>query len=209
MRIAAIVVCSAALLGACGNGGSSPDIDGGNADDGDPNVDARAEFECWPSVDPVPRGTVELGKGGVAFSAMPETLNLEYGFQGGFMVKVWTRMTGIDPGESDTGVDNRNPGTRVRAQFVDSTAALQLPGDCADRGFYVANANGGYDYYHELAVVFNTCWGNDSLVGKQLKITAELMDAAGSYATDTKIITVADILDDTYRNIPTAPGCGM
>ncbi|HEY4181329.1 MAG TPA: hypothetical protein VGM90_31000 [Kofleriaceae bacterium] len=209
MRSIAAAVLFAAFFSACGtSNGSSPDIDGGSgsSDDG---VDARPEFMCWPSVDPIPRGTVELGKGGTAFSEMPEVLNLQYGFQGGFMVKVWTRMTGIDAGEAGTTVDSRNPATRVRGKFVDSDAALQLPGDCGDRGSYVANATGGYDYYNEIAVVFNTCWGNDSLVGKQLKITAELMDASGSYATDSKTITVADILDPTFQNIPTTPGCGQ
>ena len=211
MRSLAAVPVFAALLGACGDGRSSPAVDGGSGDDG--GVDARPEFMCWPSIAPIPRGTVELGKGGRAFSAIPDTLNIQYGPQNGFMVKVWTRMTGIDPGEAGTTVDYRNPATRVRATFVDSAAELQRTGGsiCGDRGSYVESSAGQYDYYQELAVVFDTCWGNSRLVGQNVKITAELMDATGSYATGSAIITLAEILDDepSHHNVPTAPDCGM
>ncbi|HEY4181330.1 MAG TPA: hypothetical protein VGM90_31005 [Kofleriaceae bacterium] len=201
MRSLAVAAVWAELLAACGDGGSSPDIDGG--------VDARPEFQCWPSIAPIPRGTLELGKGGTAFAEMPDTLNLEYGVTGGFRLNVRTRMSGFDPGVPGTTVDVRNPATRVRARFVDFDAPLQLPGDCGDRGSYAPSAVGSYDYVSELVVFFNTCWGTDVLVGKQIELTAELKNATGSYATDHKFVTVADSLDPYGHNVPTTPGCGM
>ena len=199
-------VIACLLLSACGDPEANPaDRDGGSTDAADAYT--GPVFMCWPDIAPVPQGTVTLGAGGgQGFAPMPETLPLEYGIQGGFMVKVWPRMTGFIVGRSPINAPE-NPFTRIRATLLGTDAALQLPGNCASREWYEPNAVGGYDLHEEFAVVFNTCWQSDRLIGAQIQLDVELMDATGAFATERRIITATEPVGDHPVGI-TQPSCG-
>ena len=180
-------------LAACGGGGSSTDVDA-----------ALPKFDCWPTIDPIPRGTAELGFGADAFQPMPASLQLMWGAQDGFMVMVRIRSSGFLAGGQP--INNpANPFTRIRASFADTGQSLRLPGNCGSREWYVPSAAGDHEVFREVPVIFDTCWRVDRLMGASIKLELELMDATGSYATDVKVITATEPppgypVDETHEN---------
>jgi hypothetical protein len=191
-------------LAACGgSGGSNPEVDAAGDD-----VDALPKFDCWPTIEPIPRGRAELGSGVDAFQPMPETLPLGYGPQGGFMVMVRTRTSGFLAGGPPL-TNPANPFTKPRAFFADTGQSLMIPGgNCASREWYVESTNGDLEVFREIPVIFDTCWRIDRLLGARIRIDLELMDATGSYATDVKTITATDPPPGTPVD-ETPADCGM
>lgn len=184
---------------------------GGTSDSpmGDATVDADIPtFHCWPSLQPIPRGTAVLGHGFDAFRPMGDTLPLEYGSQDGFMVKVRTRMSGFLTGGPPI-TNPANPFTRVRAYFADTGQSLQLPSECGMRDWYVQGPSGEYELFRELAVVFDVCWRMDRLNGARIRIDLDLMDATGTFASDSKVITATEPVAPGYPIDTTPPTCGM
>jgi hypothetical protein len=173
-----------------------------------PEVDSLPAFHCWPTIEPIPRGTAELGSGADGFEPMPATLPLGYGPQGGFMVMVRTRTSGFVPGGPPLN-NPANPFTRPRAFFADTGQSLMIAGgDCASREWYVESASGHLEVFREVPVIFDTCWRIDRLLGTRIRIDLELMDATGSYATDVKTITATDPPPGTPVD-DTLPSCGI
>lgn len=203
MRSIAALAASVGLLGACGDDGGSQST----PFDAAPDVDALPAFSCWPDIEPIPRGSVTLGAGGVAFAEMSDTLPIEWGVQDGYMVKVWVRMTGFLPGQAPV-TSPENPFTRIRASFAETGVSLMFPGECASRVWYEPNDAGSYDLYSEAAVMFDTCWRTDRLIGAQIEIDAEVMDATGSYGRDTRIITATAPVGEYPPDPPTPDYCG-
>ncbi|CAN5756329.1 hypothetical protein BH11MYX2_BH11MYX2_03110 [soil metagenome] len=204
-RPAAIAMCIGVCLavGACGDS-KSPDTG-----DDDANIDAGPDAAngCWPTIAPIPRGSVELGAGDDEFAPMPETLPIFYGAQSGCGIMVRVRMNGFPVGEPGFPPPPANSFTRVRASFVDRSEPLTIQIDCALRSPYEPNSVGSYDFPGSLTIAFNTCWGTDVLVGAKIKVEVEIMDSTGSYAIDSHVITAAEPLDPSVRNIPSY--CGM
>lgn len=212
MRSFAGLVACGALLGACGDdgAGSGPnDAMGDGAEDAEADAYTGPVYRCWPPLPTIPNGTLTLGAGGVAFSPMGESLPLEYGVQGGFMVKIWPRidLPGFVPGKLPYS-SPENPFSRVRAKVIGSEAKLQGPGDCGFRQPYVPNDLGGYDLMTEWAVVFDTCWQSDLLIGAQIELEVEVMDVTGNYVTATRTITATEPVTE-YPVGVTDPSCGQ
>jgi hypothetical protein len=201
--LAAAVVC-AALLGACGDSGSSAG-DGGIHDVAH-DADADDGNGCWPTVAQIPHGTIEIGGGDTAFEPMPDSIPLFFGVQSGFGIMVRTRMSGFNPGGEGFPPPPENAWTRLHASFVDRTDELTDPIPCGYRRQYVPNSVGSYDIPATIAIGFKTCWGTDVLVGAKIKIDAEIMDSDGNYATSSHVITMTEA-DPDHRNVPTY--CGM
>ncbi len=193
MRI--IVIASAAAvvaLAGCGDSPASP---------------PDAPGPCWPDMVGPAKGSATLGTGRAAFEPMPETLPLEYGAQAGFDLVANVRMTGLDPGDPSGGVlEPTNPRTRIRAFFADTNTPLNYYATCPFRSAYVAADAGGYQLAAGVAVVFETCWRSDHLVGKRIRLDLELEDDTGGYTADSKTVTATAPTAD-YPVEQDTPGC--
>jgi hypothetical protein len=198
MRVAALV----ALTATAGCGG------------GDDGADAaictlRADpAQCWPDPAHKPQGSVTLGTGRAAFEAMPETLTLEYGPQGGYDLVANVRMSGFDPGNLDMLLDPGNPRTRIRAFFADSNIPLNFSAVCPFRQAYKPSDSADHDYEFPegVPVIFETCWRSNHLIGAKVRIELELMDDCGGYVSDVKTVTLV-APTGPYPIEHDAPGC--
>lgn len=153
------------------------------------------------------KGSATLGTGRDAFEAMPDTLPLEYGAQAGFDLVANVHMTGLDPGKPGAGVlDPGNPRTRLRAFFADTGVPLNYYASCPFRSTYKASPGGGYEMESGVAVVFETCWRSDKLIGAKIRIDLELEDDTDGYAHDSKIVTATAPTTD-YPTEQGTPGC--
>ena len=198
MRIAARVALIA--IAGCGGGAASPDA---------AICTLRADpLQCWPDPAHKPQGSVTLGTGRAAFEAMPDTLTLEYGPQGGFDLVANVRMSGFDPGNLDVLLDPGNPRTRIRAYFADSNIPLNFFAVCPFRQAYRPSQSGDYDYEFPegVPVIFETCWRANHLIGARVRIELELMDDCGGYVSDVKTVTLV-APTEPYPIEDDAPGC--
>jgi hypothetical protein len=201
MRVGARVLVAMASVTGCGGGGGSPDAAAICTLRADP-------LQCWPDPAHKPQGSVRLGTGHTAFEAMPDTLNLEYGPQGGYDLVANVRMSGFDPGNLEMILDPGNPRTRIRAFFADSNIPLNFSAVCPFRQAYKPLDSGDYDYeFREgVPVVFETCWRSNHLIGARVRVELELMDDCGGYASDVKTVTLAPPTGP-YPVEDDAPGC--
>jgi hypothetical protein len=191
------VVALAAIAGCGGNGGDAA------------VCTLRADpLQCWPDPAHKAQGSVTLGTGRAAFEAMPDTLTLEYGPQGGYDVVANVRMSGFDPGNLDMLLDPGNPRTRIRAFFADSNIPLNFGAVCPFRQAYKPSSGGDFDYEFPegVPVIFETCWRSNHLIGARIRLELELMDDCGGYATDVKTVTLA-APTGPYPMEDNAPGC--
>jgi hypothetical protein len=199
MRLVALAGMTA--LAGCGGGATSPDASA--------LCTARADpLQCWPDPAHKPQGAVTLGTGRAAFEAMPDTLTLEYGPQGGFDLVANVRMSGFDPGNLDVLLDPGNPRTRIRAYFADSNIPLNFFAVCPFRQAYRPSQSGDYDYEFPegVPVIFETCWRSNHLIGARVRIELELMDDCGGYVSDVKTVTLV-APTEPYPIEDNAPGC--
>jgi len=200
MRLVALAAMTA--IAACG-GGDAPSPDAAAI------CTTRADpLQCWPDPAHKPQGSVTLGTGRPAFEPMPETLTLEYGPQGGFDVVANVRMSGFDAGNLDMLLDPGNPRTRIRAFFADSNLPLNFSAGCPFRQAYRPSNSSEYDYElpEGVAVVFETCWRSNHLLGARIRIELELMDDCGGYVADVKTVTLAPPTGP-FPIDQDAPGC--
>lgn len=191
MRIAIVTAVTA-----LGCGGQGQEIDAGNPG------------PCWPDTLGAPKGTALLGTGRDAFAAMPAELPLEYGEQAGFDLVANVRMTGFAPGNPTNLLDPGNPRTRIRAFFADTNVPLNFDAKCPFRNGYLPSGVADYDYQlsRGVPVIFETCWRSDRLIGARIRIELELIDNAGNYTTDQKVVTAAAPLS-SYPIEQGTPGC--
>ena len=168
-------------------------------------IDA-APKPCWTDEPRDVRGTAVLGTGRGGFEAMPATLPLEYGTQDGFNLVAQVRMTGFEPGNPTNILDPANPRTRIRAYFDDTNVPLNFYAKCPFRSGYVPSPGGGYELVEGVAVIFETCWRADNLIGRPIRIELELLDDAGAYATDVKT-AIAGAPPTDYPMDQGSPGC--
>jgi hypothetical protein len=171
-------------------------------------ADASDPGPCWPDTLGTPHGAAVLGTGRDAFAAMPAVLPLEYGGQGGFDLVANVRMSGFAPGNLQDLLDPGNPRTRIRAFFADTNVPLNYYAKCPFRTGYMPSGVSDYDYQLPAGVpiVFETCWRSDRLIGARIRIELELLDRAGNYTTDQKIVTAA-APTTPYPPESGTPGC--
>ncbi len=183
MRVLAIVTTAA--LAACGTDHMSG-ADGGGSDSADANVPSAP---CWPGPLRTTKVSATLGTGREGFEDMPQELPLEYGTQDGYNLVAHVRASGIFPGSQGNHFDPVNPRTRIRAFFDESNVPLNYYSKCPFRNWYVPTANGEYELFEAVPIIFETCWRPMHLFGKRIRIELDVVDDTGAYATDVKIVT--------------------
>jgi hypothetical protein len=188
-------VISVLLLAACGDPTETPS-DGGDGGAADASPDAPISTgPCWPTELPTGvTGTATLGTGFASFEAMPSELPLYYGAQGGFNIVANVHMDGFNPGNPKNVLDPQNPRTRIRAFFVDTGLPLNFYANCPFRSAYKSAAGGGYELGEGVAILFETCWRSNHLIGAQVRIDLELVDTTNS-TLDSKLVTLGSPTD--------------
>jgi hypothetical protein len=195
-----LALASVAAL-ACGCDNASATGDAG-FDDAPPDAGP-----CWPSVGESARGAIEIGTGRGSFETMTDPLPIEYGLQDGFDLVANIKMSGLAPGDPSDFLDPDNPRTRVRAYFAATNVPLNFYAQCPFRNGYVPTGDGKYTWRSGLAIVFETCWRAQHLIGQQVRIDAELVDRDGYFAKSSVTVTLAPPADGFYPMEPTMPGC--
>lgn len=206
-RVRAVLGVLATTLSVGCNGDDTSNM---GTPDASVEVDAgMTSTNCWPEdLVRTPQGSAVLGTGRDSYMDMPEVLPLEYGTQDGFNLVAHVRMTGFAPGNPADILDPKNPRTRILSYFVENNVPLNAKARCPFRNGYVDAPGGGYELSEGVAVIFDTCWRSEHLIGKQIRIELELMDQNGGYTTDTKIVT-AGAPEGFYPEDMGTPGCPM
>ena len=196
-RFGVLLTLGAAL---CACGDDAPATVDAPTDD----ADAPDAPPCWELVDPIPKGVGILGTGYDQFESMPTDLPLEYGPQGGFNLVANVRMQGLAPGNPANVFDPSNPRTRIVAYFADT--GVQISGNCPFHVGYKPVDATTYEFNSGVPVIFETCWGAEHLIGRQLRVKLEIYDSANGYVTDERVVTAAAPIINNY---PTggSPGC--
>jgi hypothetical protein len=163
------------LLAACGGHDAPPDAG-----------------PCWP-LKSTPGGQVELGTGEIDFVPMPAMISIiKNGSQSDPFLQAHARIRGIPPGNPDDFFDPRNPKTKVGA--VIDELSLVLGVECpASIGYVPSPESGAFDMLHSLRLGFGT-FPLDQAMGKQVRITIEVVGSNGLYAKDEKLVTLAAAL---------------
>jgi hypothetical protein len=135
-------------------------------------------------------GTVELGTGDVqaAFTPMPDSVPIIPTPQLGYAIMVDAQMTGMIPGNVNDLLDPSNPRTRFQAFFVD-TGAQATSGHCGIRLAYRSSNGTDFELPEVTTLPFAIGVTESELVGRQLRVVVEIIDAASTYARDEKVIT--------------------
>lgn len=164
---------AALLLGAC---------DGATA-----MVDAGP---CWP-LNAEPGGEVQLGTGDISFEPLPgELVIVRDGSQSDPFIQLHSRVRGLPPGNPKDIFDPRNPKTKVSA--VIGELGLTLGYECpASIGYVPAPEGGAFDLLRSLRLGFGT-FPIDDAVGKQARVTIEVVGSNGVYARDEKMVTLVN-----------------
>lgn len=137
-------------------------------------------------------GQAMLGTGYSQFEPMPTNLPLEYGTQLGFDVVVNVQMRGLVPGNPNDIFDPTNPRTRILSYFVDDGRPLNKSANCPFRtGFKAVDAT-TYEMSTGVALIFDTCWRAEHLIGRQIRIKLEMLDAMNGFTTDERVVTMVE-----------------
>jgi hypothetical protein len=163
---------------------------------------------CWPSDTATPGGSITLGSGPQGeFQPMPSELQLVYGGQDGFNLVVNVKQMGFGTGDPADILNVTNPRTRIHAFFADTDVPLMANAECPFRFGYQDIGGGEYVSVDVVSVIFDTCWRSGNLIGKQIRIEAEILDWNGTtYAMDSRTVT-ATAPQPGYPDEPNAPGC--
>jgi hypothetical protein len=191
-RSLALTLAALAATAACGDAGSAvPD----------------AHITCWPVDTASPGGSVTLGSGTPDnFLPMPDELQLQYGGQDGYDLVVMVKQSGYGTGDPVNILNATNPRTRVHAYFDDTNVPL-IMGTCPYRLAYQDVGDGEYVSLDVVPVIFDMCWRSGNLIGKQIRIEAELLAWNGTmHAIDSHVVT-ATAPPPGYPDEPDAPGC--
>ena len=137
---------------------------------------------CWLDTY-TPGGTVELG-------TMPDTVHIAIWGQGGYVIETHARITAMIPGNADDVLDPTDPRTRFNAYWVETGQPIFVPVRCATRlGYAPSSVAGSYDMAMGTAVPFDFGLSDADIVGKQVRVVVEVIDANGLYATAEKVVT--------------------
>jgi hypothetical protein len=141
---------------------------------------------CWPIMSS-PGGSVEMGTGQITWMPMPDTVIVNKNpTQSDPYLEVHSRIRGMPPGSPDDPFDPKNPRTKV-GLAVDELG-LVLGVDCpASLGYVAASESGVYDLVHSLRVGFGS-YPVDQAIGKQARITVEVVGSNRLYARDEKVV---------------------
>ena len=162
------------LLAACGDdGGTAADSGGG---------------PCWP-LEASPGGEVELGTGEIDFEALGSTIIIvRNASQSDPFMQLHSRIRGMPAGDPNDPFDPRNPKTKV-AVVIDELS-LTLGVECpASLGYVASPEAGAYDMVHSLRIGFGI-FPTDQAVGKQARITIEVVGSNRLYAKDERTVTL-------------------
>jgi hypothetical protein len=160
---------------------------------GDNKVAMDASGACWP-LPSTPGGHAELGTGDVTFEPMPDTLSIMMGGgQSDPFLEIHSRIQGIPPGDPLDVLARGNPKTKVTAVLPDVNLTLGIA--CpASIGYASSSVAGSFDLVHSLRIGFGTAATAQSAIGKQARITLEVVGSNGLYARDDKTVTVSGSL---------------
>jgi len=155
-----------------------------------------------------PRGTIELGTGVEPsnYLKMPSQKPLEYGSQGGFDIQVNAKMTGLQPGNPSDILDPTNPRTRFHVEFADTGVAINR-GVCPNRLAYVPVGNGEFVLQMGTAILYEVCYGSQTILNRDLKVTLEIMDSDNGYAMVEQIVTPVAPVDPGWPDAPDSQPC--
>jgi len=161
------------LLASCGD-------DGGG--------DFPGDGPCWP-IQSSPGGSVELGTGDLEWMAIQDTVTIvKNASQSDPYLEVQARMRGMPAGDPYDPFDPRNPRTKVGIAI--DALGLMLGIDCpASLGYIASPEAGAYDLGHALRIGFGD-YPVDQAVGKQARITLEVVGSNRLYAHDERVVTL-------------------
>ena len=161
------------LLASCGD-------DGGG--------DFPGDGPCWPIQSSL-GGSVEIGTGDLKWMAIQDTVPIVQNVsQSDPYVEVHSRMSGMPAGDAYNPFDPKNPRTKV--SVVIDELGLTLGVECpASLGYLASPEAGTYDLVHSLRVGFGT-YPVEQAVGKQARITLEVVGSNRRYARDEKTVTL-------------------
>lgn len=185
-RMRRLIFC-VVLGGAIGCGGPASHADDGGDDVADASIDSPKSRPCWLDTY-TPAGSIKLGTGANQYIPMPDHIALEFGTQLGYDIPVHAEMMGLMPGNPIDTLDPANPHTRFHGFFVDTGDPVN-PGRCGTSLGYKPAAGGAFDLVTGAAVIFDNSLTATDLMGRQVRVVVEIIDAAGNYATDEKIVT--------------------
>jgi hypothetical protein len=156
----------------------------------DAPADATMQGPCWPIATSTPGGEVEVGTGVDEYVAMPDTLPLVYGVQGGYHITARSRIRGMNPGPRPPEILSlSNPRSKFKAIALEDGAAI---GDtpCPIRIYYNPASDGDGDVLPSYTEIrFDTALALEDIVDKQYRVIVEVIDADGKYAKAEKVIT--------------------
>jgi hypothetical protein len=156
----------------------------------DAPVDGTIRGPCWPLETSTPGGEVEVGTGVDDYAAMPDSLPLVFGEQGGYHITARSRIRGMNPGPRPPDVlSPSNPRTKFHALALEDGAPVgETP--CPYRMYYSPASDGDGDVlpgYVEIR--FDTALQLEDIVDKQYNVIVEVIDIDGHYAKAEKVIT--------------------
>jgi hypothetical protein len=161
------------LLASCGD-------DGGG--------DFPGDGPCWP-IRSSPGGSVELGTGDITFEPLHDTLVVVTSArQSDPYLQIHSRMRGMPPGVADDPLSPKNPRTKVGVVIDELSLSIGL--ECpASLGYVPSPEAGAYDLVHSLSIGFGS-YPVDQAIGKQARITIEVVGSNRLYARDEKVVTL-------------------
>ena len=187
-RAATLLLLAGLGASACAGGADDPP-DARVIDARDPNApDARTPCYSGGGT-PTPGAEVELGvDNGDGFVVLNENdeIPLHRGTQGGFHVFVWSRIHGLAAGDQEQPPET-NPATWFRAFTQDGEEITVRP--CTYPLPYELDAEGEYVLpYPTILQIANRAVPD--IYSQRMRITAEVMDGTGRYATDEQWVLV-------------------
>ncbi len=189
--LASAAVATAALLTGCGedDGAAPPDAPPPAPIDATPAPTTDARPVCYSGGGTPTEGiSIELGTGESGFESLTDADEIEItaGLQGGYHFIGHARAEGIMPGAQALPPE-QNPVTHFRLFRADG---VELTGsECSYPRAYVDSDEGGYELPYGQLLVISRSEGM-ALIGEQVRITVEVLDGEGNYASDERELMV-------------------
>jgi len=139
--------------------------------------------ECWPIDTAVAgAGSIQIGSGYGEFAAFEDgqEVDVEAGGQGGFHIRIATRIEGLEPGDADNILSARNP--RTRFNYIDKNGDPITTAGCPMRIPY-GDKGDGLELLRPFSLVFPIEPDiQDRYDNEPVTIHAEIIDAEGNFA---------------------------
>jgi hypothetical protein len=148
-----------------------------------PPVDSSCELSPGPD----PRlGEVVIGHGQGGFEPLEpgQTVEVFRGIQGGYHIYIQARIQGLDPG---SGAREETPKTKVSAFRTSGEEVDAVP--CPYRIGYVEAGGGALELPSGVPLVLQSHLFPEA-DGEQIRVVLEILDRAGTYATDEQMVTL-------------------